>query len=138
MKIPQFAKEYVVKLILSKYGPAVQKAFTLAASAALGWLSTYLPGSERYITPEVLTGLIWVVLDVVVTKLAAGPLKEYAKQLQDFMAQNGRIVKKDAYIGPVMVEMVKEEITAAQQPTSTAQKPSKSVKAAQRPKYSKA
>ncbi len=107
MKIPKFAEKLVVKLILSKAGPAVQKGITVAVSASLAWLATRLPGAENYLTPEVLTGLIWVVLDTVVIKLAAGPLKEHALALQKFLNDNGADIPEDKYVGAVTVEAAK-------------------------------
>jgi len=116
MKLPQFAQEIIVKLILSKSGPLIQKGITAAAAYAVTWLSTKLPGVESSLTPEVIAGLLWLVFDTIATKLAAGPLKEYAAQLQEIVAASGHNVKRDKYIGPVMVETIKEEIKAAKPP----------------------
>jgi len=116
MIIPSFAKEIVVKLILSKSGPFIQKGITAAAAFVVTWLSTKLPGVESSLTPDVIAGLLWLAFDTVATKLAAGPLKEYAGQLQEIVAENGVNVKRDNYIGPVMVETIKQEIKAAKKP----------------------
>ncbi len=110
MKIPAFAEQIVVKLLLANLGPYIQKGLTVAGAAGLAWLTTQLPGAEQYLTPEILTGLLWVILDVTATKLAAGPLKEYATQLQVLMKARGHNVKMDSYIGPVMVETIKDDL----------------------------
>ena len=114
MKIPKFAEKIVVKLLLSKAGPILQKGVTAAAAAAIAYIAAQIPGSESLVTPEVLVGLIWLVLDSLVTNLAAGPLKEYAKELQEFYNVTRPATKPaldvDGFIGPVTVEAVTEKL----------------------------
>lgn len=117
MKIPSFLQKSIVKLILGKLGPETQKAITVVVSAAIAWLATRLPGVEQHLTPEVLTGLIWLVLDTVVTKLAAGPLKKYALELQEFLNNNGAKIDEDKFIGPVTVEAVKKKVGSKRLPS---------------------
>lgn len=116
MKIPQFAQKFIVKLILGKVGPETQKAITGIASAVVALLAIHLPGAEQYLSLEVLTGLLWVVIDIGTTRLAAGPLKKYALELQAFLNENGAILDEDKYIGPVTVDAVKRKIKVAQKP----------------------
>jgi hypothetical protein len=114
MKIPKFAEKIVVKLLLSKAGPLVQKGVTAAAAAAITYLASKIPGAEAIVTPEVLVGIIWLVLDSAVTNLAAGPLKEYAKELQEFYnltrPASQPSLKVDGFIGPDSVEAITEKL----------------------------
>lgn len=108
MKVPQFAERWIVKLLLKKAGPEVQKAVTAAAAAALTWAATNIPGIEGIISPETMILLLWVLIDVGVTKLAAGPLKQYSKELQEFLNRNGAKLEVDEFIGPVTIQAAKD------------------------------
>jgi hypothetical protein len=114
MKIPKFAERLVVKLLLSKAGPFVQKGVTAAAAAAISYIAAQIPGAESLVTPEVLAGLLWLVLDATVTKLAAGPLKEYARELQEFYnatrPADKPALKVDSWLGPVATEAITEKM----------------------------
>jgi len=114
MKIPKFAEKIVVKLLLSKAGPVLQKGVTAAAAAAISYIAAQIPGAESLVTPEVLAGLLWLVLDATVTKLAAGPLKEYARELQEFYnatrPADKPALKVDSWIGPVATEAITEKM----------------------------
>jgi hypothetical protein len=104
----------IVKLVLSQAGPYIQKAVTAAVAAAIAWLAKTLPGAEAVITPEVLAPIIWLLLDSVVTRLAAGPLKKYAKPLQtkynEERPKSLPPLKVDGYIGAVSAEAIAKQL----------------------------
>ncbi len=114
MKLPQFAEKYIVKLLLSKAGPVVQKAVTAAGAAVITYLASKLPGAENIVTPEIVIGLVWLVLDAAVTHLAAGPLKQYGKELQEFYNVTrpaaSAPLKVDGFIGETSVEAITEKL----------------------------
>lgn len=114
MKIPKFAERYIVKLLLSKAGPYVQKGVTAAATAAAAYIASKLPGADILLNPEVIIGLIWLTLDSVVTQLAAGPIKEYGKEVQEaynsVRPQHTPAITVDGFVGPVTAEVVTEKL----------------------------
>ena len=114
MKLPKFAERLIVKLLLSKAGPFLQKGVTAAAAAAISYIAAQIPGAESLVSPEVLAGLLWLVLDATVTKLAAGPLKEYARELQEFYNATRPAsqppLKVDGFIGPDSVDAITEKL----------------------------
>jgi hypothetical protein len=112
MKIPKFAERYIVKLLLSKAGPYLQKAVTAAATAAVAYIASKLPGAENIVNPEVVLGLIWLALDAIVTQVATGPIKEYGKEIQEtynsVRPKNTEPIPVDGFVGPVTAEGIKE------------------------------
>jgi hypothetical protein len=99
MKIPAFAEKLIVKLVLSKGGPFVQKGITLAAAAGVAYLAKQLPGADAVVTPEVLAGLLWLIIDAVVTNLPAAIIKDYGKEIQAALNRHGASLNEDGFVG---------------------------------------
>jgi hypothetical protein len=103
MKLPAFIEKQLVKIALSKGGPYLQKGVTLAAAFLLAKLAELVPGAAEIITPEVLTGVLWLVIDAVVQKLPAAVIKTYGKELQAVLNHKGASLNEDGFVGPKTV-----------------------------------
>jgi len=106
MKLPSFIEKQLVKIALSKGGPYVQKGVTLAAAFLLAKLAELVPGAAELITPELLTGLLWLVIDAIVQKLPADVIKTYGKELQSALNKRGASLTEDGFVGPKTVAAV--------------------------------
>jgi peptidoglycan hydrolase-like protein with peptidoglycan-binding domain len=111
-----FLERQLVRLLLSRGGPLLQKLVTGAAAAAVTYIAskTGLDVASLGLNEAVLTGVIWGVLDIAVTKLPANILKDYGKQIQKLLNTYGRgtPVKVDGYVGPVTVAAVADDLLA--------------------------
>ena len=109
-----FIERQLVRLLLSRGGPLLQKAVTAAAAAALTYLATKSGLDLRALglNEAILAGIIWGILDVIVTKLPANVIKDYGTQIQALLNAHGRgqHLKLDGYVGPVTVEAAAAEL----------------------------
>jgi hypothetical protein len=111
-----FIEKQLVRLLLSRGGPLLQKAVTAAAAAALTYLATKSGLDLRALglNEAILAGIIWGILDVIVTKLPANVIKDYGTQIQVLLNTHGRgqHLKLDGYVGPVTVEAAAAELAS--------------------------
>jgi hypothetical protein len=111
-----FLERQLVRLLLSRGGPLLQKLVTGAAAAALTYIAskTGLDIRALGLNEAVLTGIIWGILDIAVTKLPADILKAYGVQIQRLLnAYNqGTQLKLDGFVGPVTVAQAEAELRA--------------------------
>jgi len=111
-----FLERQLVRLLLSRGGPLLQKLVTGAAAAAVTYIAskTGLDVANLGLNEAVFTGVIWGVLDIAVTKLPANILKDYGRQIQTLLNTYGRgtPVKVDGYVGPVTVAAVADDLIA--------------------------
>jgi hypothetical protein len=111
-----FLERQLVRLLLSRGGPLLQKLVTGAAAAAVTYIAskTGLNVAALGLNEAVLTGVIWGVLDIAVTKLPANILKDYGRQIQALLNTHGRgqHLRLDGYVGPVTVEAAATELAA--------------------------
>jgi hypothetical protein len=111
-----FIEKQLVRLLLSRGGPLLQKAVTAAAAAALTYLATKtgLDIAALGVNEVVVAGIVWGILDIAVTKLPANILKDYGKQIQALLNTHGRgqHLKLDGYVGPVTVEAAAAELAS--------------------------
>jgi hypothetical protein len=109
-----FLERQLVRLLLSRGGPLLQKLVTGAAAAALTYIAskTGLDVRSLGLNEAVLTGIIWGILDIAVTKLPADILKAYGVQIQKLLnAYNqGTQLKLDGFVGPVTVAQAAAEL----------------------------
>jgi hypothetical protein len=109
-----FLERQLVRLLLSRGGPLLQKLVTGAAAAALTYIAskTGLDIRSLGLNEAVLTGIIWGILDIAVTKLPADILKAYGVQIQRLLnAYNqGTQLKLDGFVGPVTVAQAAAEL----------------------------
>jgi hypothetical protein len=120
MKLPSFIEKQIVKLVLSKSGPYVQKLVTLGAAAGAAALAKQIPGAESIITPEILTLLLWVILDSVVTNLPGEILTKYGKEIQStynsVRPKSLPPLKEDGFIGFVSSTRMRTELICGPDP----------------------
>jgi peptidoglycan hydrolase-like protein with peptidoglycan-binding domain len=111
-----FLERQLVRLLLSRGGPLLQKLVTGAAAAALTYIAskTGLDVRALGLNETALAAVIWGVLDIAVTRLPANILKDYGKQIQTLLNTYGRgtPVKVDGYVGPVTVAAVADDLIA--------------------------
>jgi hypothetical protein len=109
-----FIERQLVRLLLSRGGPLLQKLVTGAAAAALTYIATKSGLDIRAlgVNEAVIAGIIWGILDIAVTRLPANILKDYGKQIQSLLNTHGRgqHLKLDGYVGPVTVEAAAAEL----------------------------
>jgi len=111
-----FLERQLVRLLLSRGGPLLQKLVTGAAAAALTYIAskTGLDIAALGVSEAVIAGVIWGILDIAVTKLPANILKDYGRQIQQLLNTHGRgqHLTVDGYVGPVTVEAAASELQA--------------------------
>lgn len=109
-----FVERQLVRLLLSRGGPIVQKAVTALAAAAVTYVSQKLglDVAALGLNEAVLAGILWAVIDIAVTKLPANILKDYGTQLQKMLNaySQGTQLKVDGFVGPVTVAQAQAEI----------------------------
>lgn len=107
-------EKYVVKLLLSRSGPIIQKAVTGMAAAALAYTAEKLGFDLTAfgVTQEVVTAILWGIIDIAVTKLPAAIIKEYGEQIQRILNtySTGAQLKVDGFVGPVTVAQAASEL----------------------------
>jgi len=111
-----FLERQLVRLLLSRGGPILQKLVTGAAAAALTYIAskTGLDIRALGINEAALAGIIWGILDIAVTRLPANIIKDYGKQIQTLLNSYGKgtQVKVDGFVGPVTVAAAADELLA--------------------------
>jgi len=109
-----FVERQLVRLLLSRGGPLVQKAVTALAAAAITYISQKLglDIAALGINEAVLAGIIWAIIDIAVTKLPASILKDYGVQLQKMLNaySQGAQLKVDGFVGPATVAQANTEL----------------------------
>jgi hypothetical protein len=114
MKLPKFLERQIVKLVLKRSGPYVQKLITLGAAAGAAALAKQIPGAEQIITPELLALLLWVILDALVTNIPGEILTKYGKEIQSTYnaVRPSQLppLEEDGFVGPVTAEKVVTEM----------------------------
>ena len=109
-----FVERQLVRLLLSRGGPLVQKAVTALAAAAITYVSQKLglDVAALGLNEAVLAGIIWAIIDIAVTKLPANILKDYGTQLQKMLNaySQGTQLKVDGYVGPKTVGQAYAEL----------------------------
>jgi hypothetical protein len=121
MKLPKILERQIVKLVLSRSGPYVQKLITLGAAAGAAAVAKQVPGLEDIITPELLGLVLWVILDSVVTNLPGEILTKYGKEIQStYNAVRPKAflppLAEDGFVGPLTARNVTAELLIGQEP----------------------
>jgi hypothetical protein len=115
-RMKTFIEKQLVRLLLSRGGPILQKLVTGAAAAAITYIArqTGLDIAALGVNEVVVAGIVWGILDIAVTKLPANILKDYGKQIQALLNTHGRgqHLKLDGYVGPVTVEAAAAELAS--------------------------
>jgi hypothetical protein len=110
-----FLERQLVRLLLSRGGPLLQKLVTAAAAAAITYLATKSGLDIRALglNEAVVAGIIWGIIDIIVTKLPANVIKDYGTQIQALLNTHGRgqHLKLDGFVGPVTVEAAAAELS---------------------------
>jgi len=113
-----FIERQLVRLLLSRGGPLLQKLVTGAAAAAITYIArqTGLDVAALGLNEAVVAGIVWGILDIAVTKLPANVIKDYGTQIQTLLNTHGRgqHLKLDGYVGPVTVEAAAAELATRQ------------------------
>lgn len=109
-----FIEKQLVRLLLSRGGPIIQKAVTALAAAAVTYVSQRLglDVAALGLNEAVIAGILWAVIDIAVTKLPASILKDYGTQLQKLLnaySQSTQLAV-DGYVGPKTVEQAANEL----------------------------
>jgi len=111
-----FIEKQLVRLLLSRGGPLLQKLVTGAAAAAITYIArqTGLDIAALGVNEVVVAGIVWGILDIAVTKLPANIIRDYGKQIQALLNTHGRgqHLKLDGYVGPVTVEAAAAELAS--------------------------
>ena len=109
-----FIERQLVKLLLSRGGPLLQKLVTGAAAAALTYIASKSGLDVRAygINEAMIAGVIWGILDIAVTKLPADIIKTYGVQIQKLInAYNlDAPLKTDGFVGPVTIAQAAAEL----------------------------
>lgn len=109
-----FIEKQLVRLLLSRGGPIIQKAVTALAAAAVTYVSGRLglDVAALGLNEAVIAGILWGIIDIMVTKLPANIIADYGKQIQSLLNTHGRgqHLTLDGYVGPVTVEAAAAEL----------------------------
>jgi hypothetical protein len=115
-RMKTFIEKQLVRLLLSRGGPILQKLVTGAAAAAITYIArqTGLDIAALGVNEVVVAGIVWGILDIAVTKLPANIIRDYGKQIQALLNTHGRgqHLKLDGYVGPVTVEAAAAELAS--------------------------
>lgn len=108
-------ERYVVKLLLTRSGPLIQKAVTGVAAAVLTYAANKLGFDLTAfgVTHEVVVAALWAIIDIAVTKLPANIIKEYGTEIQRLLNANstGRQLKVDGFVGPKTLALAGSELS---------------------------
>jgi hypothetical protein len=96
-------QKQLIKFLLGRFGPVLQKILTALAASVAAWIALKVPFVAEHLNAEVLLGIFWAAIDVVVTRLPADIIKDYGKQLQDMLNKAGAGLKVDGFVGPITV-----------------------------------
>lgn len=107
-------ERYVVRLLLTRSGPLIQKAITGVAAAAITYISSKLgiDVAKLGLNEGVVVGVIWAIIDIAVTKMPADIIREYGEQIQKLLNtySTGSQLKVDGFVGPVTVAQAASEL----------------------------
>jgi len=95
MKLPEFLETKIVNIFLSRGGSLLQKGVSLAVAAVVAYLAQKLPGSEQYLNEAVVTGVVWVVADWLISLLPANIIQKYGAAIQKTLNDAGANIKVD-------------------------------------------
>ncbi len=97
-------EKYVVRLLLTRSGPLIQKAVTGLAAAAITYLGQKLGFDVTVfgVSEATVAAIVWGIIDVAVTKLPANIIKEYGEAIQRLLNEHStsRSLKVDGFVGP--------------------------------------
>lgn len=102
-------------MVLGRWaGPFLQKIVTAAAAGVVTKLAQQIPGIEQHLSIPVVAGILWAVIDSLVTKLPGGILRDYGAQLQTILNlhADSPILKIDGFVGPKTLDAAKNELKA--------------------------
>jgi hypothetical protein len=107
-------ENFVVKLLLSRSGPVLQKAFSAAAAALATFAATHVESLGQLLPAELIAGIFWAVFDALLTRFGGKVIGDHAKTLQRIANSytKGTPLKVDGYLGPVSVEAIATELAA--------------------------
>ena len=97
-------QKQLIRFLLGRFGPILQKVLTAAAAAGAAWIAAKVPLVSEHINSEMLLGILWAIIDVIVTKLPADIIKDYGKQLQEALNTAGGALKVDGFVGPITIK----------------------------------
>jgi hypothetical protein len=95
MKLPKFIETRLVKIFLSKAGPFLTMGLSAAGAAASAYVGKQIPGLEEVITPELIAGIAFVILNAVISQLPVEVTKTYGKEIQGALNHAGQGLKID-------------------------------------------
>lgn len=95
LQLPSFVETFVVKMALGRLGPYIQKGVSFAAAIIVSYLAAKIPNSGDFINPTVVTGLLWAIIDGLISLIPANIIKKYGTEIQATLAKAGRPVKID-------------------------------------------
>jgi hypothetical protein len=107
-------ENFVVKLLLSRSGPVLQKAFSAAAAAVATYAATHVEGLDKLLPAELIAAIFWAAFDALLTRFGGKVIGDHAKTLQRIANSytKGTPLKVDGYLGPVSVEAIATELAA--------------------------
>ena len=107
-------EKFVVKFLLSRSGPVLQKIVSGTAAAAVTYGAAHVPGLEELLPAETMAGLLWLLLDIALTRFGGKILGDHAKTLQRIANKYGSTpMAVDGYVGPVTTAVIANELHAA-------------------------
>jgi hypothetical protein len=107
-------ENFVVKLLLSRSGPVLQKAFSAAAAALATFAATHVESLGQLLPAELIAGIFWAVFDALLTRFGGKVIGDHAKTLQRIANSYTKStpLKVDGYLGPVSVDAIATELAA--------------------------
>jgi hypothetical protein len=110
-------ENFVVKLLLSRSGPVLQKAFSAAAAAVATFAATHVEGLDKLLPAELIAAIFWAAFDAMLTRYGGKVIGDHAKTLQRVANSytKGSPLKVDGFIGPVSVDAITTELANAAQ-----------------------
>jgi hypothetical protein len=117
MKLPKFIETRLVKIFLSKAGPFLTMGISAAGAAASTYLGKQIPGLEQIITPELVAGITFVLLNAIISQLPVEVTKTYSKEIQTILNKSGQDLTVDGLALAKTTEAVKETANVDNEPT---------------------
>jgi hypothetical protein len=108
-------ERYVVRLLLTRSGPIIQKAVTGIAAAAITYLGQKLGFDVTVfgVSEATVAAIVWGIIDIAVTKLPANIIKEYGEAIQKLLNEHStsRLIKVDGFVGPKTLAAATAELS---------------------------
>ena len=98
IKLPPFIETFIVKFALSKSGPFIQKGVALLAAYLVAFFADKVPGLEAHLNVTVITGILWAVIDNLMSLIPSEIIKRYGIEIQTAFKQAGQPVKIDGLV----------------------------------------